>query len=612
MIEYLPNETHWAELRRRAEQSVAQSSPDARHRQDNDMARLIHEIRVNQAELEMQNDELLKSRDTIETARYEYEQLYRKYANLFDFSPVGYLVINDGDLIQELNLVASILFDTPRSKLIGRRATDFIHRDDQELFFHQKQQCKKTLNTSDFELKIKTKSRQLMDIRLQLVPINNKNDNETNYILALTDISALVHLSSSAHLQQRCLELANTDQSSELLVRHHVWLITSHLDCHSVGVRICQTDDSIPFLACEGFGREWVDCNCQHRLEKDTCLYTTVMGRKTDASRPYYTPHGSFYINSVSRFMATASITERAILNPNCPAHKYESIAMVPIVVNQTIIGLIHMADHREFRFPLRVVETMEQVASRLGLAINRLDLQASLSNSLSALDDLSKHLVDVQENERQRISMDLHDSCGQNLNALKLQIRYLREHLSPDDNESIQRCDQMLHQADTIINDVRAIAQELKPSSLKLLGLSSAIRELFRKYAFKYELQVDKHIALLDLIEDDRAEINLYRIFQEALSNIDKHAQATRVTLVINRNRKALSITIKDNGIGIESGHCLAVGPGRNGMQQGMGFPSMALRCRIIGADFSIDSQSGKGTRLTICIPCPGKEADP
>lgn len=611
MIEYLPHETHWTKLRRRAEQSVAQSSPDARHRQENEMARLIHEIRVNQAELEMQNDELLRSRDAIETARYEYEQLYRKYVNLFDFSPVGYLVINDGDQIQELNLVASILFDTPRSKLIGCRATDFIHRDDQELFFHQKQQCKKTLNVSDFELKIKTRSGQLMDFRLQLVPINNNNDNETYYILALTDISTLVHLSSSAHLQQRCLELANTDQSSELLVRHHVWLITSHFDCNAVGIRIRQADDKIPFLACEGFGPEWVDCDCQHCLEKDTCLYTRVMGGG-DASRSYYTPHGSFYVNSKSRFMATASITEKDILNPCCPARKYESIAMVPIVVNHAIIGLIHMADHREFRFPLRVVETMEQVASRLGLAINRLDLQASLRNSLSALDNLSKHLVTVQENERQRISMDLHDSCGQNLNALKLQIQYLRAHLSPDDKESIQGCDQMLHQADTIINDLRAIAQELKPPALKVLGLSSAIRELFRKYAFKYELQVDKHMELLDLIEDDRAEINLYRIFQEALSNIDKHAQATRVALVINRNSEALSITIEDNGIGIESGHCLDMGLGQNGMQQGMGFPSMALRCRIIGADFSIDSQSGKGTRLTVCMPCPGKEAEP
>jgi signal transduction histidine kinase len=304
--------------------------------------------------------------------------------------------------------------------------------------------------------------------------------------------------------------------------------------------------------------------------------------------------------------LAAASPQDLGKIRNACHAHGYESVALIPITIGNTIEGLIHVADRRENRFPLRLVEAMEIVGARLGLSLQRFGLQQKLCESVDTLNDLSSHLLTVQEDEQRRIAMELHDGCGQDLNVLKLRLKSLQQRLPADATEVIHAFDGLMTYADKIINDIRSIAHGLKPAALDALGLTAATRQMIREHSSCAKIQVETDINLLDLIKDPMAQVCLFRIFQEALTNIHKHARATWVLIIADRKGEGIRIRIQDNGIGFDTRKQSERCDG----QKAMGLSAMALRCRMIGAHLSIDSEPGKGTRLTVCLPGPDLEA--
>ena len=594
-------DTRWTELRRRAERWVGRPSSDMDHREGYEIKRLIHEIQVNQTELEMQNDELSKNRDTVEAARHKYEKLYRNYVGLFNFAPIGYLVIDRDGSVQEINLAAAILLDAPRNRLTGRCITDFIHRDDQDCFYYQKLNCQKGPESCMFELKMKRADGLFFDAQLQMQSFSEAGSDQQRYTVSIVDISEHVQLSSSFVLQQHCLELACRAATMQELLAGYVQRVKSYLQCDAVGIRIRDDAGNIPYQAYEGFSQAFYESESPLCLDTDQCMCIAVIKGTTDPSQPFFTDNGSFYINATSRFLATVSPQDLGATRNVCNAHGYESVALIPIGIGSTVEGLIHVADRRENRFPLRLVENLEDVGSRLGLAVQRFHLQEQLRESVDALNDLSGHLLTVQEDEQRRIALELHDGCGQDLNVLKLRLKGLQRRLPADAADLIKECDGLLAYSDKIIDDIRNIAHGLKPAALETLGLTAAARQMIREYSTYANFQVEADIDLLDRIKDPMTRVCLFRIFQEALTNVHKHAQATWVVLAASREGSTLNIRIEDNGIGFDAQKQFYRANGH----MGMGLSAVALRCRMIGADLSIESEAGKGTRLSILVPC-------
>ena len=608
MTTHKAKDKQWTELRRRAELLVERPATDIDPQEKDEIKRLIHEVRVHQAELELQNDELTRSRETIETARHKYEKLYRNYAGLFNFAPIGYLIIDRDGVIHEINLAAAILLNAPRSRLTGHCITDFIHRDDQDCFYYQKLNCQKNLEAFNFELKMKKADGCFFNVQLKMQSISNQSKNETRYSLTLVDISERVQLSSSFALQQYCLELACRATTIEELLEGYVQLVKSYLQCDAVGIRIRDDAGNIPYQADDGFSQAFCESECPLTLDTDQGMCTTVIKGTTDPSRPFFTGKGSFYTNGTSRFLATMPAEYLNTTRNVCHAHGYESVALIPIIIDNAIHGLIHAADHRENNFSLRVVETLEHVGSRLGLAIQRFHMQEKLRESMDTLHDLSSHLLTVQENEQRRIAMELHDGCGQDLNVMKLHLKGLQNQLPADATGLIKTCDGLLTYFDKVINDIRNIAHGLKPAALDALGLSIATRQMIQEYVTTTNLKIETDIELLDQVKDSKAQVCLFRIFQEALTNIHKHARASWVLMAAKREGDTIRIRIEDNGIGFDVQGKFY----RTNSRAGMGLSALLLRCRMIGADLSINSEAGKGTRLAIRVPCPNPKASP
>ena len=597
---------YWRQLRRQAERMVDPSALPDNGQNGPTASQLIHELQVSRAELALQNQQISISRDAAESAKLKYEQLYRKYSRLFDFAPIGYLTIDRSGRIREANLPAAILLNSPRNALIDRRFISFIKDDDQDVFHLHELGCRKNLEITRFELKMKRADGILFDAQVQMQALSGAREPDPGYSIALMDVSEYVQLYAGSALQQESLELSIRADDMAALLKGYVRLIKSYLQCDAVGIRLRDDSGNIPYHAHDGFSQAFCDSGNPLNLHTDQCMCIAVIKGDAAFGAPYFSSHGSFCLNSTSRFMAALPPEAKGSIRSACHAHGYESVLLVPILINDAIEGLIHAADHREKRFPARAVESVENAAQRLGLSILRFDLQERLHRSVKTLDDLSAHLLRVQEDEQQRIAMELHDGCGQDLNVMKLHLKGLQNRLPAQAGDCIEICDRLLSGFDKIINDIRDIAHNLKPAALGVLGLSAATRQMIREFSAVGDLQIESHIDLLDQIDDPMAQVCLFRIFQEALTNTRKHARATWSLIAADRNPTQIRIRIKDNGVGFDAGKR----PLRNDGRESMGLNAMTLRCRMIGATLSLDSAEGKGTRLTICLPLPDATA--
>jgi PAS domain S-box-containing protein len=213
----------------------------------------------------------------------------------------------------------------------------------------------------------------------------------------------------------------------------------------------------------------------------------------------------------------------------------------------------------------------------------------------------LSSRLLTAQEEEQHRIAMELHDQTGQDLNVLKLHIASLRNRLRKDQASLKEEVGKILTFTDGVIEDVRRLAHGLSPSQLQVLGLCAALRALIRNFSEKTGVPIQFDGDALDKVLPSETEIVLYRIFQEALTNIYKHAEAKMVRIKVSPRCDALLIEIQDDGRGFDPCSYRMSEPTAD---RGMGLSALELRAQMIGADFKISSQPGKGTHISLLVP--------
>jgi PAS domain S-box-containing protein len=221
---------------------------------------------------------------------------------------------------------------------------------------------------------------------------------------------------------------------------------------------------------------------------------------------------------------------------------------------------------------------------------------EEALRHSEERLRFLTSKLLAAQETERGRLSRELHDDLGQALLVLRMQLSGLLRRCSLEAEPK-----QGLEEATTyllgVIDKVRRISHDLSPSILERLGLLEALRDLleeFKKY-FGQEMVI---MADLDEVKDilpEEANIVIYRITQEFLSNVHKHSEATQVTVAIKEMPEKVTITLEDNGKGFVVDEI----KDRPRERRGLGLASMEERLRMLGSEFSLTSQPGVGTRL-------------
>ena len=232
---------------------------------------------------------------------------------------------------------------------------------------------------------------------------------------------------------------------------------------------------------------------------------------------------------------------------------------------------------------------------------------EEALRESEQRLRFLTSQLLSAQERERKRISMELHDELGQSLAVLKLQIRAIERALGDDQQDLKAECLELLHYLDGVIDDIRRLSRDLSPAILEDLGLQSALKYLINGVSKHYTVSHSFEVEDLDHLFPADAQIIIYRIFQECLTNISKHAGATEVSIAVKENDGLISLVIEDNGAGFDPAQVSA----RRASGRGLGLAALDERARMLGGTLEIRSQPGFGTRMTCVIPVDqGKRA--
>ena len=228
---------------------------------------------------------------------------------------------------------------------------------------------------------------------------------------------------------------------------------------------------------------------------------------------------------------------------------------------------------------------------------ITRLNRYHILMQQRENLSEMAERLIVAQELERQRISRELHDDLGQALTTHLLSLRNLQDDLSISKESLSKRLQTIYDQSSETLAKVRTLAHDLRPPVLDALGLKTAMQthcaEFGRRTKLPINFEVDETIPSLP----DIFEITLYRVLQEALTNIVKHAEASEVWVDLTVEDKTINLTVQDNGHGFDKAKTESNGIGLTGLHE---------RVTLAGGKFNISSSPVRGTILLAQFPLP------
>lgn len=274
------------------------------------------------------------------------------------------------------------------------------------------------------------------------------------------------------------------------------------------------------------------------------------------------------------------------------------------IELKQAETALKKAKDGLEQRVAERTVELLQANAQLQNEIDERRRTEEALRISEEKLRLLSSQLLRAQEKERRRISLELHDELGQSLSLLKVQLSAVKRKLLPDQTELSGALQQIREQMDGVIENVRRLSRDLSPSILEDLGLTAAINWLISDFAKHFRIAAECEVADIDDFFSAEHQIIIYRIFQEILTNIHKHARADRISVDIEQSNVAVSFRVQDNGDGFDFNTVSRQDP----TQKGMGLTAMYERALIVGAPLDITSRKGGGTRISFSVPIRNK----
>ena len=206
----------------------------------------------------------------------------------------------------------------------------------------------------------------------------------------------------------------------------------------------------------------------------------------------------------------------------------------------------------------------------------------------------LAARLEKVREDERTGIAREIHDELGQALTGLKLDIAWMKHRL-PRDHEMMAQCGSIIERIDRTLTAVRRIATELRPSVLDQLGLAAALEWQGQEFGARTGIEVDMELMVGGTISDDLGS-SAFRILQESLTNVARHAKATRVIIRLAQSPALLTLEVSDNGVGLS--------PEELEGTMSLGLIGMRERALACGGEFSISGKPGRGTTVFLRVP--------
>jgi PAS domain S-box-containing protein len=696
------HEQGFKKLRNRAEKSLRKRPADLGKSPVEDVQNLIHELRVHQVELEMQNEELRK-------AQVELAESRDKYFDLYDCAPIGYFTLGGNGLIVEANLAGADLLGFERASLIRKGFSQFVAPGSRDAFYSHRKQALETGSRQTRELKLLKKNGEGFHSQMQTVSVGGNERKSNQLRIAVIDITErkraeenlrAAHEELERRVEARTAELARAnlllkeeiDQRSltehalkeseekyrivvenandgivvaqdaefkftnvkletisgysreeltgmpladlvhpgdrAMVLEYHLKAVEGREEPRVYNLRILDKDGHTKWLRNNRVLIEWggrpatlnflTDITAQMHAEqalreteeqfKNVFLESPIGITVYDSQGLLRSINKScleiYGVSDAGRISGASLFSD-----PSLDNEKKEKLRSGQAVRYEMAFEIERIVD-------LKLSKTTKAGTKYLDVLITPLGLRqgGSVTGYLAQVQDvtdrkhavdnihaLSQQLIRANESERQMISRELHDRIGQDLSALKIGLHTLfddRPEMRQEFREKVSKLSNLIQET---IAGIRDLAYDLRPPGLDQLGFVQTISQYCKDFSTKTGLQVDLTCTGIEGVTlDSDAEINLYRLIQEGLNNIHKHAQARRATLRMVASFPDILLRIEDDGIGFDTVKRLAAAA----KEKRMGLRSMQERADLLGGKMRIQSRSGKGTKILVAIP--------
>jgi signal transduction histidine kinase len=228
----------------------------------------------------------------------------------------------------------------------------------------------------------------------------------------------------------------------------------------------------------------------------------------------------------------------------------------------------------------------------------SKIGVFVELYNKSADLRALAARVQSVQEEEQRRIAREIHDELGQALTALKMDLSWMTNRLPPDSGPLLEKTRSMAAQIDSMVHSVRELAARLRPEALDELGLPAAIKWQAREFQLRAGIRCNVTVPAGELVLDQERATALFRIFQELLTNVARHAAATKVDVALRQVEGSLLLEVTDDGCGIVETQIRS--------PSSLGLLGMRERAAPFGGRLEIGPRRGKGTSARVLIPVP------
>jgi len=315
----------------------------------------------------------------------------KRYFDLYDLAPIGYLTICDQGRILKANLAVVTMLGVSRNTLLNREVSEFIYHEDKEIYYQQRKKCFESNSPQVWEMRLLRGDASLFWAHLQATPARSGE-----YWITLNDISskkrAETYIEMGWEISQILMEPSGLHES----IRRVLDVLKTRTGFDAVGIRLQEGDD-FPYIAQNGFSTDFmltentlIERSVDGGVCRDSdgnisleCTCGLVISGRTDPANPLFTGGGSCWTNDSSPLLAIPSERDPR-LHPrnNCIHQGYASVALVPIRDNDKILGLVQFNDRQKKRFTLETIRLLEGIASLMGLAIMRKRLEHALLES--------------------------------------------------------------------------------------------------------------------------------------------------------------------------------------------------------------------------------------
>jgi PAS domain S-box-containing protein len=387
MTDLNPRYQDSAELRKNAEEKTRAAEAaleGALPPTPDEVKRAIHELRVHQIELEMQNEELLRTQAQLEVAR-------ARYFDLFNLAPAGYLTLNEHGIILEANLTASTLLGMPRGEIRNKPLSRFFHAESQDLYYQFFRMVIDSGMPQGCELQLKKDVPAWVSLEASSAQAHGS---EPEYSVIMIDITRRKIAEGYRNLSSEIMGILNDLLSWPDAMSGVLAAIKRNTGFDAVGIRLKKGED-FPYFAHDGFSEKFLlkentlinrsrtygVCRDDNDAMSLACSCGLVLAGKTDPANPLFTKGGSLWTNNSLRILDISPDRDPR-LNPRntCIHHGFLSIALIPIRANREIVGLLQLNDLKKDRLTSDMLSFFEGICDSIGIALMRKSMEDDLA----------------------------------------------------------------------------------------------------------------------------------------------------------------------------------------------------------------------------------------